>query len=175
MPEITIFPTNNEKIIRDLSIRTFSETFAQSNTEQDLADFIARDYDLAVLKEEIENSNSWFYLVAVDDVPVGYMKLNIDDAQTEPHSTEYLEIQRIYILREYKGLGLGTRLMQTAFDVARSHTKTRIWLGVWEYNNAAQAFYQHFGFKRTGAHDFYVGDDRQTDYIMEASVDLNNK
>ncbi len=79
--------------------------------------------------------------------------------------------QRLYILRQYKRNGLGTRFMNTAFDMARVQGKSVIWLGVWEHNDAAIAFYKRMGFVHFGSHDFVLGEDRQTDLLMEAAVD----
>lgn len=162
--------TTDVDVIRDLSIRTFTETFAASNTEQDMRDFLERDYNRDVLAEQINDPDSTFFLVTVDGTPAGYMKVNVGRAQTEKMGDDALEVQRIYILREFKRHGIGTLLMNTAMDQARQLGKTHIWLGVWEHNDAAQAFYRRFGFTRTGQHDFYVGDDRQTDYLMEKTL-----
>ena len=82
-----------------------------------------------------------------------------------------MEVQRLYILRQYKRNGLGTRFMHTAFDMARAQGKSVIWLGVWEHNDAAIAFYKRMGFVQFGSHDFVLGEDRQTDLLMEAAVD----
>lgn len=170
MTTVTLAPTRDVHVVRDLSVATFTETFAADNTEEDLAEFLAHDYAEDVLQREIDDPDSVFVLAEVDGVPAGYMKVNVGEAQTEPHDGRYLEVQRIYILAGHKGHGLGTRLMREAFAMARRLGKTCVWLGVWEHNDAAQAFYGKFGFVRTGEHGFLVGDDLQTDWIMEARV-----
>ncbi len=71
----------------------------------------------------------------------GYLKLNTDTAQAEnKNERDLLEIERIYILRNYKRLGLGTKLLDRAKEIAIAKNKNAIWLGVWEKNEVAIKF-----------------------------------
>lgn len=81
-----------------------------------------------------------------------------------------LEVERIYIRNRYQGQGLGKHLMNKAIERATAQNKQSIWLGVWEKNEAAIGFYQKAGFIKIGAHAFYMGDDKQTDWIMKKSI-----
>ena len=92
--------------------------------------------------------------------------MNVGAAQTEPDYPEALEIQRIYVLQKYQGKRIGLAMMQQALAVAKKLKKPQVWLGVWENNLKAQAFYQKSGFKKVGSHDFILGSDKQTDYIL---------
>lgn len=79
---------------------------------------------------------------------------------------ESLEIERIYVRRKYQKEGLGKFLFHKALEVAEESNKKNIWLGVWEKNENAIAFYKKMGFVQTGSHSFYMGDEEQTDFIM---------
>ena len=79
---------------------------------------------------------------------------------------ESLEIERIYIKSKFQKHGLGKYLFNKALELAVANNKKRIWLGVWEKNENALAFYKKMGFIQTGAHSFYMGDEQQTDFIM---------
>lgn len=171
MPMIEMAQSTDVNTIRDLSIATFAETFASLNTEEDMEQYNERHFSTDELQREIDNPDSTFVVAKVDGVPAGYMKVNVGDAQTEEMLGNRMEVQRLYILRQYKRNGLGTRFMHTAFDMARAQGKSVIWLGVWEHNDAAIAFYKRMGFVQFGSHDFVLGDDRQTDLLMEAAVD----
>lgn len=171
MPMIEMAQSTDVNTIRDLSIATFAETFASLNTEEDMEQYNERHFSTDELQREIDNPDSTFVVAKVDGVPVGYMKVNVGDAQTEEMLGNRMEVQRLYILRQYKRNGLGTRFMHTAFDMARAQGKSVIWLGVWEHNDAAIAFYKRMGFVQFGSHDFVLGEDRQTDLLMEAAVD----
>ena len=171
MPMIEMAQSTDVNTIRDLSIATFAETFASLNTEEDMEQYNERHFSTDELQREIDNPDSTFVVAKVDGVPAGYMKVNVGDAQTEEMLGNRMEVQRLYILRQYKRNGLGTRFMHTAFDMARVQGKSVIWLGVWEHNDAAIAFYKRMGFVQFGSHDFVLGEDRQTDLLMEAAVD----
>ena len=151
MPMIEMAQSTDVNTIRDLSIATFAETFASLNTEEDMEQYNERHFSTDELQREIDNPDSTFVVAKVDGVPAGYMKVNVGDAQTEEM--------------------LGNRMEHTAFDMARAQGKSVIWLGVWEHNDAAIAFYKRMGFVQFGSHDFVLGEDRQTDLLMEAAVD----
>ena len=171
VPMIEMAQSTDVNTIRDLSIATFAETFASLNTEEDMKQYNERHFSTDELQREIDNPDSTFMVAKVDGVPAGYMKVNVGDAQTEKMLGNRMEVQRLYILRQYKRNGLGARFMHTAFDMARAQCKSVIWLGVWEHNDAAIAFYKRMGFVQFGSHDFVLGEDRQTDLLMEAAVD----
>lgn len=171
MPMIEMAQNTDVNTIRDLSIATFAETFASLNTAEDMEQYNERHFSTDELQREIDNPDSTFVVAKVDGDPAGYMKVNVGDAQTEEMLGNRMEVQRLYILRQYKRNGLGTRFMHTAFDMARAQGKSVIWLGVWEHNDAAIAFYKRMGFVQFGSHDFVLGEDRQTDLLMEAAVD----
>ena len=94
------------------------------------------------------------------------MKFNVDAALTEEMGADSLEVERIYIRPAFKRRGLGKYLIDKAIEIARAQGKQLIWLGVWEHNVNAIAFYEKMGFVRTGAHSFFMGEDEQTDFIM---------
>ena len=154
MPMIEMAQSTDVNTIRGLSIATFAETFASLNTEEDMEQYNERHFSTDELQREIDNPDSTFMVAKVDGVPAGYMKVNVGDAQTEEMLGNRMEVQRLYILRQYKRNGLGARFMHTAFDMARAQGKSVIWLGVWEHNDAAIAFYKRMGFVQFGSHDF---------------------
>ena len=131
-----------------------------------MAKFLSEEYDFDKLKAEVENPESFYYFYYFEDELAGYLKLNVDAAQTESEYPEALEIQRIYVLQKYQGKRIGLAMMQQALVIAEELKKPQVWLGVWENNFKAQAFYQKSGFKKVGSHDFILGDDRQTDHIL---------
>ncbi|MCI6062275.1 GNAT family acetyltransferase [Ligilactobacillus salivarius] len=152
--------------LQAIAKQTFTETFGSQNTAEDLAKFLSEEYAFDKLKAEVENPESFYYFCYFEDELAGYLKLNVGAAQTEPDYPEALEIQRIYVLQKYQGKRIGLAMMQQALVVAEELKKPQVWLGVWENNFKAQAFYQKSGFKKVGSHDFILGNDKQTDYIL---------
>jgi len=157
--------------LRELAYVTFDETFRDQNTEESMQAYLESAFTLEKLEKELTHPASRFYFVYYDGDVAGYLKVNVDDAQTEEMGEDALEIQRIYILRKYQKLGLGKILFNKALEIAKELGKKKVWLGVWENNENALAFYRKMGFAKTGAHSFYMGDEEQTDYILTKVLD----
>lgn len=165
--QLTKLDVNDWQELQKVSIETYKDTF-DPFTPPDIMDaYLTEAYEPKKLQRELANPNSSFYFVKVDQETAGYLKVNINDAQTEKMGTDNLEVERIYIRPAFKHQGLGTRLIQEAEKLTRENHKAKIWLGVWEHNEPAKHFYAKFGFKRIGQHSFFMGDDEQTDYLMQ--------
>ncbi|MEQ9307648.1 MAG: GNAT family N-acetyltransferase [Marinoscillum sp.] len=101
---------------------------------------------------------------------IGYYKMKLNVAQTERHYPNSVEIERIYVATGHKGKGLGKHMILHACETAQLANARYIWLGVWEKNPAAIAFYQKMGFEQIDTHMFQLGDDAQTDIIMKLNL-----
>ncbi|WP_223702165.1 GNAT family N-acetyltransferase [Sutcliffiella deserti] len=159
--------------IRDLqtiSTKTFRETFQEQNSPEHLNAYLERAYNLDQLTQEIANPSSQFYFIYFNQELAGYLKVNTDEAQSETMDGDSLEVERIYVKRKFQKHGLGKHLMNKAMEIALEQQKKKIWLGVWEDNENAIAFYQKKGFIQTGSHSFFMGDDEQVDLIMTKTL-----
>lgn len=166
-PHIVQCTVNDAETLLRLSYDTFYEAFAAQNTAENMKAYSDSAFTTRKIKEELNHPDSRFYLIYSNDAPAGYLKLNVNSAQSEPMGPDSLEVERIYILAKYHKQGLGKALLNFAHDIARKLNKNKIWLGVWEKNNNAIGFYKKQGFKKAGSHSFFMGDDEQTDIIAE--------
>lgn len=164
--------TNDLRQLQQIGRQTFYESFFEHNTRESMNDYLDKAFTEEKLGRELRNPNSQFFMAEVDGAITAYLKINVGDAQTEPMEERDLEIERIYILQEYQKIGLGKQLYQIAVEHARVLEKERIWLGVWEKNNNARAFYEKLGFTKIGEHSFFMGDDEQTDYILIKTIEI---
>jgi ribosomal protein S18 acetylase RimI-like enzyme len=80
------------------------------------------------------------------------------------------ELQRLYVISEFHGKGVAHGLMNACMDEMTSHRSDVVWLGVWERNPKAIAFYKKFGFHEVGAHVFPLGNDPQRDVVLARPV-----
>lgn len=156
--------------LQEISFETFNETFKHQNSAENMNAYLERAFDLIQLEKELSNSSSQFFFVYFNDQVAGYLKVNTNDAQTEQMGDESLEIERIYIKKKFQKHGLGKYLLNKAMEIAMERNKKKIWLGVWEKNENAIAFYKKIGFVQTGAHSFYMGDEEQMDFIMTKAL-----
>jgi ribosomal protein S18 acetylase RimI-like enzyme len=155
------------KDLQGVAKKTFYDTFHVHNTEENMKKYLETSFSEEKLKSEILNTNSYFYIALENNIILGYIKLNLFDAQTELKNNESIEIERIYVLKEYHGKNISNLLMNKALELAKSHNKEFIWLGVEETNFRAVKFYQKNGFKEFDKHIFKFGDEMQTDLMMK--------
>ncbi|MBB6694850.1 GNAT family N-acetyltransferase [Cohnella xylanilytica] len=157
-------------LLQEVGIETYYDTFKDDNSPDNMTAYLDKAFDLKQLEKELANPSSEFYWIYSDEEPAGYLKVNVDDAQTEAMGADSLEVERLYIRRKFHKQGLGKHLMNKAIEIATERGKAKVWLGVWENNENALAFYTKLGFVRTGAHSFYMGDDEQLDWIMTKTL-----
>ncbi|XOK64637.1 GNAT family N-acetyltransferase [Paenibacillus elgii] len=156
--------------LQEISCETFNETFKDQNSPENMNAYLERAFNLKQLEQELSNSSSQFFFVYCNHEVAGYLKVNTNDAQSEEMGDESLEIERIYIKSKFQKHGLGKYLLNQAIEIALECNKKKIWLGVWENNENAIAFYKKMGFVQTGAHSFYMGDEEQIDFIMTKTL-----
>lgn len=165
--EIQKATLNDLEILQKISIQTFTETFAAINTPDNIANYINDSFNTKQLTTELSNRNSMFYLAYSNAVAVGYLKINFGDAQTETHDQNALEVHRIYVLQTFHGKNIGQLLLNEAKKLAENNGIASIWLGVWEENYRALQFYAKNGFVVFDQHVFTLGNDKQTDLLMQ--------
>lgn len=154
-------------MLSDLGARTFYDTFAKDNTPENIKLHLEGSFSTEIQFNELSQPGIIFLIAESDGLPIGYAQLMIDGREEFLKGTKTLEIRRIYISQEHIGTGAGKKLMNACLDEARQRGCDSIWLGVWEKNPRAINFYKKFGFVEVGTHIFPVGDDPQTDLIME--------
>lgn len=163
---------SDAKQLRELAIRTFCDTFADSAEPDDMAAYIATAFSQAQVKSEILDGCNLFLLLfsAEEDVPCGYLKLRQGTTEDCLSCDRPIELARLYVDKSVLRQGYGSALMQAAIEKARELGHDVLWLGVWEHNVKAIAFYQRWGFEKVGSHPFVVGEDHQTDWVMQRSI-----
>ena len=158
--------------LQKIGRQTFYETFAASNTEENITTYLEEGFSEDKLTTELEDQNAEFYFATLDNEVIGYLKLNFGASQTELKDDKALEIERIYVLQEFHGKKVGQILYNKAIEVAKDKKSDYVWLGVWEENPRAISFYKKNGFEEFDKHIFKLGNDEQTDIMMK--LKLNN-
>ncbi len=156
--------------LQQLCILSFRESFQVQNDPDNFEDYLQKSFNIETLRQQLNHPSSVFYTLSAGDQLAAYLKVNKDDAQKESKRASHVEIERIYVLREFHGNGLGAFMITLAMNYALENGRNHLWLGVWEKNPEAIAFYERMGFKTTGKHLFQLGEEAQTDYIMEKSL-----
>jgi ribosomal protein S18 acetylase RimI-like enzyme len=156
-----------------LGRQTFLETFAESAPAADMAVFLDQVYGPDIQLAELRDARYTFLLAEMQGELVGFAKLWRDSTLGLPAgdaTAGRLEIKQLYVAADWIGTGLGAALMRRCFTLAEAEHCTALVLGVWEHNQRAQAFYERFGFKVVGQHEFHIGSDVSTDLIMRRGL-----
>jgi ribosomal protein S18 acetylase RimI-like enzyme len=153
-----------------LGLRTFTDAFAANNDPHDFALYVAEAFTPERFESELRDPNAWFVVGEIDDKAIGYAKLVAGAAPPCVSDPAAMEIARFYVERAWHGRGVADALMQRCLDEARLRHHSMIWLGVWELNPRARAFYRRWGFREVGEHPFKFGSQVQSDLVMERTV-----
>jgi ribosomal protein S18 acetylase RimI-like enzyme len=154
-----------------ISKHTFINAFEKDNNASDFKDYINKAFSKKQLKIELLNPDCSFYFAYSEKELIGYFKLNTGTAQNEQFETNSTELERIYVLEAHQNKGLGKQLLFKSINLAKANNSVFLWLGVWEENTDAIKFYQRYNFNKTGTHPYFIGTDKQTDWIMALELD----
>jgi len=150
----------------ELASRIYYETFAAVNTPENMQAYVSSAFTVKQLRAELNEPEATFYIVEVDGTFAAYAKLLIGQPPKCVTGPSPIELVRFYVDRRWQGTGVAGRFLERCiFDAKRQGCKT-MYLGVWEHNDRAIAFYRKWGFARVGEHIFQMGDDPQTDWWM---------
>ena len=157
-------------LLTSLAATSFDDTFGADNTPADMASYMATAFGESIQRAELADARNTIFFAERADAIVGYAMLREGPAPDCVRDTDAIEIARLYATRHLIGAGIGAALMQRCLDEAATRGRSTIWLGVWEHNARAIAFYRRWEFADVGTTTFVLGHDRQTDRLMSRWV-----
>lgn len=143
----------------------FRATYSSVTPPQDLEEYLSATFTIELQSEEIASPEGDVLLAVFDDIIVGYAHI-IHEAGVTPSAF----LKRIYVDQSWKGRGIASALLTEVIAKAKAFGADRITLTVYEHNARAVAFYRKTGFTVTGKEVFHVGEDKQTDFVMEMTI-----
>jgi len=172
MPVTVIRPATLEDVatLADLGGRTFRETFEPLYDPADFAAFLAEAYGPEIQRVELADPSRPALVLEGEGVPVGFAQLWLDHREPCVPGARPAELQRIYLLRSAQGGGRGAALLAACEDLVRGRGADVLWLGVWEHNARALAFYARSGFREMGEHSFRIGRRLDRDLILAKAL-----
>ncbi|MBE9063842.1 GNAT family N-acetyltransferase [cf. Phormidesmis sp. LEGE 11477] len=159
-----------------LSIDSFRNAFEPNNPKSDIDLYVEENFSFDQIYAQVLAPSNLFLLLFIEPIteqtsrPVGYTKLRMGLPESCVIGEEPIEIERFYLDASAIGKGLGSTLMRACLAEARARRYQTVWLGVWEHNHRAIAFYKRWGFEIVGSHPFQQGTETQTDLIMQRAV-----
>lgn len=166
MPTIRVASIRDAAPLARLAERTFRDTFASSNTSENMELHCQSSYGEAIQASELKHPAMQTLVCEEGGALIGFAQLRWGDAPPCVSSPLPGELLRLYVERAWHGKGVAQSLMQASLEALQRHGSDTAWLGVWEHNPRAIAFYRKFGFVEVGEHVFPVGTDPQRDVVM---------
>ncbi len=156
------------EMLSDLCYQTFWDAFHEhpKNSPEDMADYMAKAFSLKQIKTELADTQNIFLIAEIENEAAGYAKLIVKSHEEPVKAVKPIELARLYSHQKFLGKGVGVKLMEESFELAKRLNCDAMWLGVWEFNPRAQRFYEKYGFRHIGQHIFQLGSDAQTDLLM---------
>lgn len=158
---------NDASLLASISSTTFYDTYHQHNTKDNMNLFELQHFNLKTISDEITNPFNTFLMVYESENLCGYAKLNEATTPKLLEDFSVIEIARLYTIKTMIGKGIGKILMNESVAIAEQKQKNIIWLGVWKQNFRAISFYKKNGFTIFNEHIFYLGNDKQDDWLMK--------
>lgn len=158
-------------LLTALGRRLFEDTFAPHNTPEDMAIYLAEAFGEAKQRAELlEPGATWWIAEDASGEPAGYVRLRMGAGHPGVQANRPAEVSRLYADRAHHGRGVGAALLARCIAEARRQGADVLWLGVWEHNVRAIAFYEKTGFRTVGEQAFTLGRDVQRDLVMGLSL-----
>lgn len=161
---------NDLGVLANMGKRTFIDAFEKDNEPEDFKEYLDSAFGEERLLKELQDINSAYYFIYMDSNLVGYIKLNENEAQSDIKDINSIELERIYVLSEFQGQGIGEWILAQVISMAKAKNRSYVWLGVWEHNPKAIKFYQRLGFYKFGSHPYFIGNDEQTDWLLRLDI-----
>jgi ribosomal protein S18 acetylase RimI-like enzyme len=159
-------PDDNLLLAR-LGQQTFYDSYAADNEPENTAAYVFANFSPEKQAAELADPNTVFFIAEMGDQVIGYTQLREGPTPAPVQGDRVVEIVRIYSRREWIGRGVGRALMEACLNEAARRRCDAVWLGVWTQNPRAIAFYRKWGFEEVGRQIFRVGNDEQTDLVMQ--------
>jgi diamine N-acetyltransferase len=158
-------------VLAEIGRTTFVETYSDQTTAEAMREHLADTYSYERIDAELADPDSTFFVARIGHAVAGYLKVNRGQAQTELREATGLEIERLYVLKAFRGQGIGPLLLDKALDEARRSGAEYLWLGVWERNSRARGFWKEMGFVEFDSHAFRFGSVQHTDLMMRRELE----
>lgn len=167
---IRLATINDAEALAQLAERTFRDTFTDANNFTDMELYCAKTFAMEIQRQEILDPNCETILAEIETQPVAFAQVKRYAPKECVAAKGPSELYRLYVSKEWHGQGVAQEVMVQVFSTAAHAGANHIWLGVWEDNPRAIAFYRKYGFNVVGEHIFQFGNDPQRDLIMMAEV-----
>ncbi len=162
--------TADTELVAKIGKETYYHTYHHLNTLAIMNAYLEHAFNHDTIRSELEDESSQTFILTIDGKRAAFLKINFFPSQTDLNEEEGMELQRIYVLEEFKRKGLGRTLVEYTLGLGRDHKCAYIWLSAWKKNPSAISFYEKMGFYKAGTRQFKMGEELQSDYILKKEL-----
>ena len=153
-------------LIANIGAKSFFDAFSESTSPEDMQNYLLEKFSAVNITKEIADPDSEFFAAYYNNIPAGYMKLIKNPLPEKIKDRNAIELQRIYLLKEFYGKKIGNEMMRVCVDFVQERGFDSIWLAVWHLNQRAVKFYKQRDFEIFSTRTFRLGNDLKDDYLM---------
>lgn len=146
------------ELIAEIGRLSFLESHGNSASVEDVDHFILKTYTKEKISNEFENKNVQYHLLYFEGTVVGFSKITLNSSNKDIPNLNITKLDRLYLLKEFYGKNLGSKLIDFNIELSKKHNQNGIWLAVWVKNQRAIKFYSKIGFKIVGKYNFKISE-----------------
>lgn len=146
------------ELIAEIGKQSFLDSHKNCASKEELNHFVNENYTSKALLEELKNSKYYYHVIYLNNIAVGFSKIELDTPYKNEHDSGLAKLDRIYLLKEYHGKGLGAKLLEFNIQFSKTKKQNGIWLFTWVENKRAINFYLKEGFTVVGKHDYKISE-----------------
>ncbi|GGX08838.1 GNAT family N-acetyltransferase [Undibacterium macrobrachii] len=166
VPQFRLAKQEDASALADLARQTFIETYAEQNDAEQIRTHCDKNFGVAQQSKEIADPNYVVILAYHDEALVGFAQVVNNPAPPSIEAENAVALYRYYVKKEWHGKGIAQPLLAEAEKAAKTFGANQLWLGMWEHNARALAYYQKVGFQHVGWMDYQFGDIIERDYVL---------
>jgi GNAT superfamily N-acetyltransferase len=167
---LRIATVEDAAVLAQLGERTFRDSFGADNSVEDMEAFLASHYRPELQAAELLDARNLSLLAEVEGTPAGFALLRDGPREPGVEGKRPLNLARLYVDKPFLGAKVGAALMRRCLEEAHARGYDVLWLGVWEHNARARAFYERWGFTEVGDMHFLLGRDLQRDLVLSLKL-----
>lgn len=154
----------------DLGRQTFIDTFVAGfgipYPADDLTAFLDSSFSAETIRTKLKEPGAAWWVAEQDRRLLAFANAGPNTLPHPEARASHAELRRLYVSKGAQGLGLGTRLLETALAWMETHTDGPLWIGVWSGNLKAQKLYAAYGFEKAGEYQYPVGRWLDDEFIL---------
>jgi len=151
-----------------LAADAFVAAFGHLYRPEDLAAFLGEHKTPAAFARALADPDKPTQLAEADGTLAGYCQLGMPSAfASKSEAIRPVEIKQLYCDPALTGRGVGAMLMNWALGRTHDLGCDAVQLSVYSENYGAQRFYARYGFAKIADIDFWVGNQRDAEFLLE--------